>query len=51
MPLTFITGFFGMNFGWLVGHITTLGAFVVGISLMVATVGMQFLYFRRSGWV
>ena len=51
MPLTFITGFFGMNFGWLVGHITTFGAFAVGISLMVATVGMQFLYFRRSGWV
>ncbi|MEO6797870.1 MAG: magnesium/cobalt transporter CorA [Candidatus Dormibacter sp.] len=51
MPLTFITGFFGMNFGWLVGHITTFGAFALGISLMVATIAMQILYFRRSGWV
>jgi magnesium transporter len=51
MPLTFITGFFGMNFGWLVSHISTLGAFMVGISLMVATIIAQFLYFRRSGWV
>jgi magnesium transporter len=51
MPLTFITGFFGMNFLWLVNHISTFGAFLVGIGLMVATLMVQFLYFRRSGWV
>jgi len=51
MPLTFITGFFGMNFLWLVNHISTFGAFMVGIGLMVATLMAQFLYFRRSGWV
>lgn len=51
MPLTFITGFFGMNFLWLVSHISTFGAFMVGIGLMVATVMGQFVYFRRSGWV
>jgi magnesium transporter len=51
MPLTFITGFFGMNFLWLVNHISTLGAFMVGIGLMAATILAQFIYFRRSGWV
>jgi len=51
MPLTFITGFFGMNFLWLVNHISTFGAFAVGVGLMVGTIIAQFIYFRRSGWV
>ena len=29
LPLTFVTGFFGQNFEWLVGHINSLAAFII----------------------
>ena len=36
LPLTFLTGFFGMNFGWLVEHIDSAAAFwVLGVGLMM----------------
>ncbi len=44
LPLTFIVGFFGMNFGWMVRSINTLPAFVLlGVVLPVLLVG--------GGWV
>jgi magnesium transporter len=38
LPLTFLTGFFGMNFSFLVGHIATAQAFFLGLSLMAVSV-------------
>jgi magnesium transporter len=38
LPLTFLTGFFGMNFSFLVGHIDTPQAFFLGLSLMAVSV-------------
>jgi magnesium transporter len=38
LPLTFVTGFFGMNFDWLVQHIDTFAAFaVLGIGLCLGS--------------
>jgi magnesium transporter len=52
LPLAWITGFFGQNFGFMVRHIGSWGAFLifgVGVELAVI-VGMLYL-FRRRGWV
>src|SRR5437588_2570907 len=52
LPLAFITGFFGQNFGWMVGHIRTAWVFwVLGVGSMLATVGGLLLLFRRRAWV
>ena len=53
LPLSFITGFFGMNFSYLV---TTLirnswTFWVLGLGSMVATGLALLVFFRRKGWV
>jgi magnesium transporter len=51
LPLTFITGFFGQNFGWMVRHITGWPVFVgLGIGLEIATVVFLMTFFKRRGW-
>jgi magnesium transporter len=51
LPLSFVVGFFGQNFGWMVRHISTGWTFwVLGVGTEVAVL-LAFVYlFKRRGW-
>jgi magnesium transporter len=52
MPLTWITGFFGMNFGWMVLNVTGWTAFfILGLGAQVLAVIVMLLYFKKQRWV
>ena len=52
LPLSFLTGFFGQNFGWLDDHLASLATFIVlGLGTEVLVVSGLFLLFRRRHWL
>jgi magnesium transporter len=49
LPLTFLTGFFGQNFAWLVRHIDSAGAFWgLGVGGMLLATLIAYAYVRRN---
>jgi magnesium transporter len=52
LPLTFLTGFFGQNFGWLIEHTNSFGEFLVfGVGGLVVAIVLLYVWLRREGHV
>ncbi|HJX32641.1 MAG TPA: magnesium/cobalt transporter CorA [Solirubrobacterales bacterium] len=52
LPLSFVVGFFGQNFKWLVVNIQSTGAFfALGIGSVVVSVIALLFWFRRSDYI
>ena len=52
LPLSFLTGFYGMNFVYLTQVLETpYLAFAVGVGTMLIAIAIQLWLFRRRGWI
>ena len=51
LPLSWLTGFFGQNFGFEVRHIAGWGSFVAfGLGTEIVALAMLLAFFKRRGW-
>jgi magnesium transporter len=51
LPLMFVTGFFGMNFAWMVRHVEgPIDFLVLGLGLQVVSVVALLALLKRRGW-
>ena len=52
LPLTYLTGFFGQNFGWLVNSVGSWEEFFgIGVGTEAVAVILLLLMFKRRGWL
>jgi magnesium transporter len=51
LPLSWLTGFFGQNFGWMVRHIGAWETFLLlGVGTELIALALLLAFFRRRGW-